>query len=237
MPSAKQLRILTEAEFQRVFNEVRSDITELQLHDRVFSGVVENLTKYPRLSHNFPAFFSTFYAAVRTDLIIWLGRIYDPEGTGHESCTLSRCLVALRDNHRFFTDEAIKVRLTKDYRTANPDHLAFHRPVLKQIDDDLDRIGKKRKRLISLRHKMYAHKDLETVLSGKREEFLSSHDEVRELTRQPYVIGSVNFGGQSTGGPIFPPWGKYRRQNRLSGPEASAAQPCPVSVSDDHRFW
>ena len=188
MPPAKQRGKLGEAEFQRLFKEVRDDINELQLHDGVFSGVVENLTRYPRLSYNFRAFFSAFYSAMRTDLIIRLGRIYDPEGTGHESCTLTRCLGLIRDNPQFFTTEAIKARLNEDYRTANRDYLALHRPDLKQIAKDIDRIVKSRTRLMNLRHKLYAHKDVETVLSGKRDEFLSSHDEVRELILQAHEI-------------------------------------------------
>src|SRR5437773_1786737 len=131
MSKKKQPRKLTEAEFQRVFKEVRDDINELQLHDQVFSGVVENLTRYPRLRYNFPAFFNTFYSATRTDLIIRLGRIYDPEGTGRESCTLVRCLELIRDNQSFFTDETINARLSEDYRKWNPDYLTFHRPDLK----------------------------------------------------------------------------------------------------------
>src|SRR4051812_9639230 len=104
MSRAKQARTLTEAEFDQVFKEVRIDINELQLNDEVFSGVTENLRRYPRVGRNFPAFFGAFYSAMRTDLIIRLGRIYDPGGTGHESCTLERCLMVLRDNPQFFTE-------------------------------------------------------------------------------------------------------------------------------------
>ena len=110
MPKAKQQRKLTEAEFQRVFNEVRGDINELQLHDQVFGGTVEQLAKYSQLGNNFRGFFNAFYSAMRTDLIIRLGRIYDPEGTGRESCTLARCLGLIRDNKIFFSDEAITAR-------------------------------------------------------------------------------------------------------------------------------
>jgi len=188
MPKAKQQRKLTEIEFQRVFKEVRSDINELQLHDEVFSGVVGSLTKYPQISYNFPAFFNAFYSAMRTDLIIRLGRIYDPEGTGRESCTLNRCLELLRDNQSFFSDDAIKARLTEDYRKWNPDHLDFHRPNLKQIEADLAQIINRRKPLINLRHKLYAHKDLETVLLGKHDEFLSKHEEVKELIKLAHEI-------------------------------------------------
>ncbi len=183
----KKRRELSEAEFQRVFREVRADINDLQLHDKVFDGVVENLTRYPRLGSNFPAFFGAFYAGMRTDLIIRLGRIYDPERTGHESCTLGRCLSVLRENPQFFTDAAITARLSEAYRRANPNYLSFHGPDLRQIDIDLDRIGKSREKLINLRHKLYAHKDLETVL-GKRHEFLSSHDEIKELIALAHEI-------------------------------------------------
>lgn len=179
---------MTEVEFKRVFNEVRRDINELQLHDQVFSGTVETLTKYPQIASNFRSFFTAFYSAIRTDLVIRLGRIYDPEGTGHESCTLVRCLESIRDNPNFFTDEAIKSRLTEDYRKANPKFLTFHRPDLKQIEKDLDQIIKSRKPLINLRHKMYAHKDLETVLFGKKDVFLSKHEEVKELIKLAHEI-------------------------------------------------
>jgi hypothetical protein len=54
-------------------------------------------------------------------------------------------------------------------------------PDSQRIKTDIDTIAESRKRLIPLRHKVYAHKDLETVLSEKREEFLSSHDEVKRL--------------------------------------------------------
>lgn len=188
MPPAKKARKLSEAEFQRVFKEVRNDINELQLHDTVYRGVVENLTRYPRLGVNFPAFFGAFYAAMRTDLIIRLGRIYDPEGAGHESCTLTRCLSALRDNPQFFADAAITARLNEAYRKANSKYLSFHRPELRRIEKDLETIDKSRKRLINLRHKLYAHKDLETVLSGKRDQFLTSHDEVKELIQLAHEI-------------------------------------------------
>ena len=207
MPPTKKPRKLSEAEFQQVFKEVRDDINELQLHDGILSGVVENLTRYPRLSNNFPAFFSAFYSAMRTDLIIRLGRIYDPESTGRESCTLARCLGLIRENQQFFTDEAIKARLSEGYRTANRDYLAFHRPDLKQIDTDLDRIVQSRKRLIKLRHKLYAHKDVETVLSGKRDGFLSSQDEVRELialahevwNRYSFIWNAATHSGRTIG--------------------------------------
>ena len=102
MPRLKKQVQLSEAEFQQLFKEVRADINELQLHDKVFSGVIANLGRYSRLRTNFPAFFSAFLAAMRTDLVIRLGRIYDPEGTGHVSCTLARCLSTLRDNPQFF---------------------------------------------------------------------------------------------------------------------------------------
>jgi hypothetical protein len=157
LPSTKR-RELSEAEFQQVFREVRADINAVQLHDKVFGGVMENLTRYPRLGSNFPAFFGAFYAAMHTDLIIRLGRIYDPEGSGRESCTLARCLHVLRDSPRFFTDAAITARLSEAYRQANPNYLSFHRPNLRQIDTHLDRIGKIREKLINLRHKLYAHK-------------------------------------------------------------------------------
>jgi len=45
---------LSEAEFQRVFNEVRADINELQLHDNIFTGVIEELGKYERIAANTP---------------------------------------------------------------------------------------------------------------------------------------------------------------------------------------
>ncbi len=140
MIEPKERRELSEAEFQRISREVRADISNLQLNDKVFGGVVENLIRYPRLASNFPAFFSAFYAAMQTDFIIRLGRIYDPEGSGRESCTLARCLRALRDNPQFFTDAAITSRLSEAYRQANPNYLSFHRPDLEQIDADLDKI-------------------------------------------------------------------------------------------------
>lgn len=188
MPRPKKPRHLSEAEFQLVFKEVRADINELQLHNKVFSGVIEHLGRYPRLGINFPAFFGAFLAAMRTDLVIRLGRIYDPEGTGHDSCTLARCISALRDNAQFFTDTAITARLTEGYREANPSFLSSHHADLKQVDADITRIVKSRKRLIRLRHKVYAHKDLETVLTGKRDEFLSSHEEVKELIQIAHEI-------------------------------------------------
>jgi AbiU2 len=188
MAAKKAPRRLNESEFQRVFKEVRADINELQLHNKVFGGVVENLGKHPRLGINFPAFFGAFLAAMRTDMVIRLGRIYDPEGTGHDSCTLTRCLSTLRDNSQFFTGAAITARLTEAYREANADFLSWHRADLKKIDADLTTIERSRTRLIKLRHKLYAHKDLETVLSGKRDDFLSSHEEVTELIRLAHDI-------------------------------------------------
>jgi hypothetical protein len=188
MRPKKQPHKLSEAEFKRVFNEVRRDINELQLHDQVFSGTVETLTKYPQIANNFRSFFTAFYSAIRTDLIIRLGRIYDPEGTGRESCTLARCLESIRDNPEFFTDEAITSRLSEAYRKSNPKFLTFHHPDLKQIEKDLGQIIKSRKPLINLRHKMYAHKDLETVIFGKQDVFLSKHEEVKELIKLAHEI-------------------------------------------------
>jgi hypothetical protein len=123
MPAKKPSRKLNESEFQRVFNEVRSDINELQLHNKVFAGVIGEFAKYPQLRINFRVFFHAFGNAMRTDLVIRLGRIYDPEGTGHDACTLPRCLSTLRDNPQFFSDAAITARLRPDYREANPDFL------------------------------------------------------------------------------------------------------------------
>ena len=85
MPLMKNPGKLNEAAFQRLFNKVRADINELQLHDKVFAGVIEHLGKYKPIGINFPAFFGAFLAAMRTDLVIRLGRVYDPEGTGHDS--------------------------------------------------------------------------------------------------------------------------------------------------------
>ena len=101
---------------------------------------------------------------------------------------LARCLNVLRDNPQFFTDAAITARLTEAYREANPNSLSWHREDLKKIDADLATIERSRTRLIKLRHKVYAHKDLETVLSGKRDDFLSSHEEVTELIRLAHDI-------------------------------------------------
>ena len=183
MVPPKKSRKFSEAEFEKVFHAVEEDIIALNWHDSVFSGVVEYLRRYPSLARNFPSFFGAFFATMRTDLIIRLGRVYDPEGIGKESCTLARCLHLLRDNPQFFTDRAITARLREDYRKANADYLTTNRVDYAQIARDLSRIERSRTRLVKLRHKEYAHKDLETVLSGKRDGFLSSHDEVKELTK------------------------------------------------------
>jgi len=42
--------------------------------------------------------------------------------------------------------------------------------------------------LVKLRHKLYAHSDMEAVLSGRRDGFLSSHKEVRELIQLAHEI-------------------------------------------------
>jgi hypothetical protein len=94
----------------------------------------------------------------------------------------------LRDNPQFFTESAIAARLRPDYREANPDFLRWHRADVKKIKSDLAMIERSRKRLINLRHKVYAHKDLETVLSGKRGDFLSSQEEVNELIQLAHDI-------------------------------------------------
>jgi hypothetical protein len=98
MASKKTPRKLSESEFQRVFKEVRDDITELQLHNKVFAGVIGEFVKYPRLQINFRVFFHAFGNAMRTDLVIRLGRVYDPEGTGHDSCTLPTPSVTTRSS-------------------------------------------------------------------------------------------------------------------------------------------
>jgi hypothetical protein len=137
MPLKKNPRNLSEAEFQRVFKEVRADINDLQMHDKIFTGVIEELAKYERININFPAFFTAFLSAMRTDLVIRLGRIYDPESI-HDSCTLARCLSTLRDNPQFFTPSAVTARLNEDYRKGDPDYLSFHRLDLKRTETDLD---------------------------------------------------------------------------------------------------
>ena len=188
MASSKKPKKISVAAFEKVFRAVSDDIAALHWHDLIFRGVAENLQRFPRLGRNFPGFFGAFYAAMRTDLIIRLGRIYDPEGTGNESCTLARCLHLLRDNTEFFTDSAIKARLREDYRSANPDYLVAHRLDRIEVISDLHRIERSRVRLIRLRHKEYAHRDLETVLSGKRDGFLSAHNEVKELIQLAHEI-------------------------------------------------
>ncbi|HVM47050.1 MAG TPA: hypothetical protein VMU04_03435 [Candidatus Acidoferrum sp.] len=188
MHPKKQPRKLTEAEFRRVFKEVRDDINELQLHDGILTGVMENLERYPKLSDNFPGFFAALLSAMRTDLIIRLGRIYDPEGTGHASCTLVRCLRLMSESREFFTDAAIQARLSEGYRKTYPDYLALHRPDEKQLAEHIDQIEGSRERLINLRHKVYAHKDIATVLSGNRSDFLHTHDEVKQLIQQAHDI-------------------------------------------------
>ena len=52
----KAPRRLNESEFQRVFKEVRDDINELQLHNKVFGGVIGEFAKYPQLQINFRCF-------------------------------------------------------------------------------------------------------------------------------------------------------------------------------------
>jgi hypothetical protein len=184
----KRARQLSESQFQQVFSKVRADIDSLQLNEKVFSGVIENLTQHQEVGQWFPAFFAAFWTAMRTDLIVRLGRIYDPGGTGHDSCTLERCLYALRDSPQFFTDAAITARLSEGYRKANPNYLSAHRLGLQRIQKDINSIVGSHKRLMVLRHKVYAHNDLETVLSGKREEFLSSHEEVRALIQLAHDV-------------------------------------------------
>lgn len=188
MHSRRRTRKLTETEFRRVFREVRDDINELQLHDRILTGVMENLGRYPKLSDNFPVFFNALLSGMRTDLIIRLGRIYDPEGTGHESCTLVRCLRVMKEGREFFTNAAVETRLREDYRKANPNYLVLHRPDEKQLTKAIEQIERSRKRLINLRHRLYAHKDVATVLSGNRGDFLSTHDEVKQLIQQAHEV-------------------------------------------------
>ena len=102
--------------------------------------------------------------------------------------TLPRCLSALRDNPQFFSDAAITARLSPDYREANPDFLEWHRADVKKIEADLATIERSRQRLIDLRHRVYAHKDLETVLTGKRGDLLSSQKEVDDLIRLAHDV-------------------------------------------------
>jgi hypothetical protein len=149
---------------------------------------MEHLSKFPRIGTNFPAFFGAFLSVMRTDMVIRLGRIYDPEGTGHDSCTLVRCLSVLRDNPQFFTNAAIEERLTQGYRDANRDFLLHHRVDPKQAEADIRTVKNSRERLISLRHKLYAHKDLETVLSGNKNNFLSTHVEITLLIHMAHEI-------------------------------------------------
>lgn len=94
----------------------------------------------------------------------------------------------LRDNPQFFSDAAITARLTSAYREANPDFLNWHRADCKRIEADLATINRNRQRLINLRHKVYAHKDLETVLTGKRDDFLTSQKEVDDLIQLAHEI-------------------------------------------------
>ena len=188
MASKKAPAKLSQLDFQRMFRAVRDDINDLLLHNKVLVGVLEQLEKHEKFGINFPVFFTVVLSALRTDLVIRLGRVYDPEGTGHESCTLTRCLQTLRENPQFFTDSAILARLTPEYRAANKGFLSDHRLDLRQVEVDLARIAASRKRLINLRHKVYAHKDLETVLSNKRDELLSTHEEVVELIRLAHEI-------------------------------------------------
>lgn len=184
----KTRRPLTENEFVKLFQEVRHDIDALHLHVEVFTGVVEQLKRYPRVLRNFPAFFGTFMSAARTDTIIRLGRVYDPEGTGHESCTLARCLNVLQNSPNFFTDAAIVARLTEAYRKSNPGFLKWHRLDIGRIARDLKQIERCRKRLMLLRHKLYAHQDLETILTGKRAGLLDTHGEVQTLIQLAHDI-------------------------------------------------
>lgn len=164
---------------------------------------------------------------MRTDLIIRLGRIYDPEGAGHESCTLVRCLELIRDNQNFFTDDAIKARLTEEYRRSNADYLTFHRPDLKRIDEDLDQIITSRKPLIKLRHKVYAHKDLQTVLFGTSDVLLSKHEEVKDLIKLAHKIwnrysqiwNASTFAGMTIGGDDY----KWLLENLRRGMKVKSA--------------
>lgn len=181
MRPSKKTRQLSEDEFQRVLMEVRRDISTLQLHANILTGVDQTLNRNPRIRRNFPAFFSAFCTAIRTDLIIGLGRIYDPEGTGHKSCTLGRCLCLLRDSPHFFAEQNIRTRLSNTHPQVTHWDLIPHRLDLRQLEKDLAQIDKRSRRLRALRNKLYAHKDVDTVFSEKREDFLSTHDEVIEL--------------------------------------------------------
>ncbi len=78
--------------------------------------------------------------------------------------------------------------LSEAYRRSNPGCLRFHRLDSGRVTKDLGQIERSRKRLIKLRHKLYAHKDLDTILSGKRDGFLDSHGEVRALIELAHDI-------------------------------------------------
>lgn len=171
---------LDEAGFRRLLKVVANEIADLQLIEEVYRGTLGHLRVFSGVGATFPAFFNAILVAMRTDMIIRLGRLYDKESLG-EGCTLTRCLQAMGDHPEWFSTEAISSRLSETYRRVNANFIVSHTPA----DGDLNRLKRQvdaaRVPLLRLRNKLYAHRDLKLMLDGGMAGFLDSHGEVQDL--------------------------------------------------------
>ena len=180
---AKQKRAkleLDEDGFGRLLAKVADDIGDLHLIEGVYRGTAGHLSTFPSTHASFVGFFNGVMAAMRTDMIVRLGRLYDPERLG-VGCTLRRCLETMRSHPEWFTPEAVSGRLSAGYMRANPAFLRGHALNIEELDQWAGRVEAARRPLRDLRNKLYAHRDLAAVLDGAVAGFLKSHDEVRAL--------------------------------------------------------
>lgn len=171
---------LDEDGFGRLLAKVADDIGDLHLIEGVYRGTAGHLSAFPSTHASFVGFFNGVLAAMRTDMIVRLGRLYDPERHGL-GCTLWRCLETMRSHAEWFTPEAISGRLGAQYMRANPAFLRDHALNIVELDRWAGEVEDARRPLLNLRNKLYAHRDLAAVLDGAVAGFLKSHDEVRAL--------------------------------------------------------
>jgi hypothetical protein len=154
-----------------------TDAWQPKLHhwaDLIRSGRADELTETTLL----PDFLTDFFYGL-------LG--YTGPAEGLDAYTLSRGKHVEVDGE--FADAVLgRFHKGKEQFVAVLEGKGKHRPDEKQLTEHIDQIEYSGERLIKLRHKVYAHKDVATVLSGNRGDFLSTHEEVKQLIQQAHDI-------------------------------------------------
>jgi hypothetical protein len=161
---AKQIRLKSEADFQRLRDRIDEEVSHARHHWSLFKGLQEASAEYAFEMNESNTFWHLTFIAHLDAVVSHLGRLYDKH-TG--ALSLGRFIETVRANRNLFSDEAFKERL-KD--NPHVETLVEGREISDAIlDAELASVSESEPLVVnlwSIRDSMIAHIDAEKVRTG-----------------------------------------------------------------------